>query len=344
VKEKDMQDDQEVGAELHRLADTDPLNSIDAVALLERGRRGRRRRRALSVSGVTAGVAAVALGTGLLPGAGFGAINRKPDAAATQTSEALFNPLPGVPRGEAALGKVSEKEALLRCELRYGKQELGKFHPDVYRATMTIAGPFKGPDGKVKFGAECLVPGDSRPSDKAVAMARANPMPSSAEGKLLACSVQLWHDLTKWRVVSTESIDKTRIRVLAVSPTGQSAASCELTPAAKAGAFEKGSSAKIFTAKYPQLNSLGNIASTGSGSTCRTEPCVGWVYLNAGRIDPTITRVLITAANGRTHELKITNGWFSILWANGDPKARLDARVTGYDAAGNIVKTVKVRS
>ncbi|WBQ06410.1 hypothetical protein [Kribbella sp. CA-293567] len=337
-----MQDDQEIGAELHRLAAADPLTTIDAAGLLERGRRGRRRRRVLSVTGVTAGVAAIALGAGLLPGAGLGATGRKPEVASSTSAEALFTPLPGVPRGEGALGKVTEKEALRRCAIRYGVQRLAKFHPEVYRSTMTISGVFSGPPGARKMTPGCLVPGDSRPSAAAIAKVKADPLPRSTDGQLLACSVQLWHDLTKWRVVATASIDSTAVKLLIVSPSGRSAADCELSTS-RSRVFGSGSSAKIFTTEHPNANSLGNIVSFGSGTRCPSAPCAGWVAVNAGRIDPKMTRVLITAVNGRTHELTITNGWFSILWANGDLQARMDARVTGFDAAGNIVKTVKVR-
>jgi hypothetical protein len=67
VKENEMKDLHELGAELHRLADDDPLGPIDAEALLQRGKRGRRRRRVAAIGGVTAGVAVIATAATYLP-------------------------------------------------------------------------------------------------------------------------------------------------------------------------------------------------------------------------------------------------------------------------------------
>lgn len=63
-------DDQEIGAELRRLASSDPLAPVSSSALLARGRRGRVRRRVVSSAGVAVAVAAVATTAALLPGFG----------------------------------------------------------------------------------------------------------------------------------------------------------------------------------------------------------------------------------------------------------------------------------
>jgi len=65
-------DDQEIGAELRRLASADPLSPISSSALLARGRRGRLRRKLISSGGVVAAVSAVALTATLLPHPGQG--------------------------------------------------------------------------------------------------------------------------------------------------------------------------------------------------------------------------------------------------------------------------------
>ncbi|TWD80135.1 hypothetical protein FB561_1207 [Kribbella amoyensis] len=65
-----MPEDQEIGAELHRLAERDPLAPLDPEALLVRGRRGVRRRRVLAVAGAVV-VTAVAASVALLPGSAF---------------------------------------------------------------------------------------------------------------------------------------------------------------------------------------------------------------------------------------------------------------------------------
>ncbi|TDU90325.1 hypothetical protein EV138_3911 [Kribbella voronezhensis] len=82
-----MKDLQELGAELHRLADDDPLDPIDSAALLERGRRGRKRRRAASIGGVVAGVAVIAAAAAYLPD--LGTTSGRPGVAGTSPSPTL---------------------------------------------------------------------------------------------------------------------------------------------------------------------------------------------------------------------------------------------------------------
>ena len=113
-----MEDTREVSAELHRLADTEPLDHFDTGTFLTRGHRGLRRRRFLGVGGAIAGVAAAALAVTLIPN--LTTTGNGPGVAGTQTENSQFSPVPGVPRGEDGAGqRISKQEAERRCALRY---------------------------------------------------------------------------------------------------------------------------------------------------------------------------------------------------------------------------------
>ncbi|GAA0952877.1 hypothetical protein GCM10009554_56440 [Kribbella koreensis] len=335
-----MQDAPEIGAELHRLASRDPLAPVDATGLLERGRRGRRRRRVAAVSGLTAAVVAIGAGLALVPG--IGSAHRESEVAGTAAP--LFTPLPGVPQGEAALGKITQAEAERRCTVRYGVQPLERFHPSVYRATMGLMSPLPGK--KNMFGPGCIVPGDSRPTAAALAKAKADPIPQTADGQLLNCSVQLWHDLTKWRVVAAEpgyTGMSEVLRVLAVSPTGHSAATCDLVPSGNAALQGKSSRPSILTAQDVSLTSLTGVAvNEGSGEVGCKAKCRGWTYIGYGRVDPAITRIHFKTVSGATHDLTVSNGWYALWWSNGDLKSRRAATVTAYNAAGKLIESAHI--
>lgn len=336
-----MQDDPEIGAELQRLADGDPLAPVDVTGLLERGRRGRRRRRIASATGVAVAVVAIGVGAAVVPG--IGSAHREPEVAGS--AAALFTPVPGVPQGEAALGKITQAEAERRCTIRYGAQPLAKFHVSVYRATMGLMSPLPGK--KNMFGPGCTVPGDSKPTAAALAKAKADPMPQTADGQLLNCSVQLWHDLTKWRVAATEQYETSSggrvLRLLAVSPTGRSAANCDLPLSGKTDFLAKSSRPSILTAQDEGLMPLSGVATyMGSGELGCKSNCKGWTYENYGRVDPAITRIHFKTTNGATHDIPVTNGWYTLSWSNGDPKSRRAAALTAYNAAGQVIRTAKI--
>jgi hypothetical protein len=314
-----MQNDLEIGAELQRLASDDPLNPVDVTGLLERGRRGRRRRRIGSVTGLAAGVAVIGVGAALVPG--IVRAHREPEVAAT--AQALFTPMPGVPQGEAALGNLSQKEAERRCTVRYGVRPLAKFDPRVYRATMGIMSPLSKKNDL--FGPGCIVPGDSKPTAEASALAKADPVPQTADGQLRNCSVQFWHDLTKWRVVTTERVEGALgnkvLRLLAVSPTGRSAVSCGLPLSAESAYLAKVSRPSILTAQTERLVPLSDVGAT-----------------NYGRVDLAIARIQVKSPTGATHDVTVTNGWFSLYAPTDDLR---NATLTAYDASGQVIKTVK---
>ncbi|NEA34087.1 hypothetical protein [Streptomyces sp. SID13031] len=332
-----MRNDPELGAELERLVSSDPLLQIDAIGLLERGRRGRRRRRVASISGLAAGVAAIAVGAALVPDIGAG--HREPAATSTATAEALFTPMPGVPQGEAALGLLSQKEAARRCAVRYSTIRLRDGDFPAWSAHASIGIPIPVPGGNPDQRPGCIIPGDSKPTAKAVALAAKDPVPQTADGQLRNCSVQFWHDLTKWRVVTTDRVNTT-LNLLAVSPTGRSAVNCTLRVSGGEDFWGKSLRLSIRTAQEEELLPLASVGARGSSMFCPPNTCTSFTYNNFGRVDPAIARIQVKAQDGATHDIAVANGWFSIAWRHGLPDEQKKATLTAYDATGQLLETV----
>jgi hypothetical protein len=340
VKETEMYDDQEIGAELRRLAAADPLDPISSTSLLERGRRSRRRRKVFSIGGVVAAVAAVAVSAAVLPGLrsehvkDHGQVATTPTPTKTRVNPGLFTPLPGVPSGDAALGQLTKKEADRRCVLRDGQG--GNMRNLSYRAGSTVL--YVDAQGMPGTGRRCTVPGDSRPTTAVIAKAKADPMPADAAGQLRNCSVLLWHDLTTWKVVTSDTAKGAGISLIALSPSGRYAVRCQLAPTFNA-AVSLGSGPGI-TAATDVRDNLDHFASAGS-QVCPGTPCLGWHYLDGGRVSSDIARIRIQAKwGGQHHDLTVTDGWYALSWINGDPQGRMDATITAYDKNGKLFKRV----
>lgn len=332
-----MYDDKELGAELHRLAGADPLGPIDSQQLLARGRRGRRRRRVLSSAGLAATVAVGLVGASLLPD--IGQAGRDSDPAGTPNAQPDFTPLPGVPKGDGAI-EMTKKEAERRCGIRTGvTRPLANYAPPFKvgeRVGNAVAGdPMPGPY-------ECTVPGDSKPSAAVIAKAVKDPMPASKAGQLRNCSVLFWHDMSGWKVVATETMKGYGTVLTALSPTGRYVAICELGPKLDPkNGWPMGSGPSTYrTSLYARnkLEHFGQAGSRGDEGSC-TANCVGWVYKESGRVASNIVRIRLTAPNGRTHDIKVVDGWYVLSWANGDPKNRNGGTTTAYDKNGNVVPT-----
>lgn len=337
---------------LRSVSARNPLDPIDTGALVERGHRGRRRRRLLAGSGAVAAVAGIVAAAALLPDLGTDRADQpvsspSPSPIPSQRSSPSsgqsngFVPLPGVPRGEAALGDpgtglLTRQQAEARCRLRNPK----------------IANPLPGGSTHVGLPIDyapdrpggpmvgtCIVPGDSRPSATTVAAAKADPVPASQAGMLRNCSVLMWHDLTEWRVVASERVPGRQANVLAMSPSGRFVAMCSLSVPAYLYTEQHPNTAegtfltRSFAQQRPDL-----LASAGV-QTCAPAlgPCVGWLYDSIGRVDPRITRIRLTAGNGKTHDLRVHDGWFALAWADGDPKGQPGGTVVAYDAKGNRI-------
>lgn len=328
-----MPHDPDLTAALGRLAAADPLDPINPTALLERGRRGRRRRRALSISGVVAGVAAIAVGAALLPGA----LNTtEPEIAQTPTpapSLGLFTPIPGVPQGDAALVPITRVEMLRRCELRYGTHKLAS--ASEYTATTVIPAPEPGSNIR------CMIPGDSQPTKAAIAAATVDPVPADAAGQLRNCSVEYWHDVTKWRVITSDRVRGAGAVVVALSPSGRYSLTCRLS----VGQVDTVVSKFQPTIK-PTLNQKRRVLDQyfpSYGGTCPSKLCAGYYHRDGGRVASTITRIRLLAANGNLHDIPVKDGWFALAWADATSTSG-PLTITEYDRSGTALRTFHSRN
>ncbi|MDX6241494.1 MAG: hypothetical protein QOG10_6318 [Kribbellaceae bacterium] len=338
-----MYDDQEIGAQLHRLAANDPNRPISGLEMLQRGRKRRLRRRiATGASVAVAASVAAVVAAGLLQGLGSdaGVSGEAPVAGAVSVParEDMFQPLPGVAHGDAALGYLGWPEAIRRCELRYpgAKYPAGgdSRHSRAYRAGFGLPNV----DATGRTPTICSVPGDSKPSAAAIKLATSDPVPNSQTGMLHNCSVMFWHDFTDWKVVASERIDGVGASVLAQSPSGKYVVNCQLDAKALDPA-KLGSGPEIIAVKDKQQLVPAELTGMTGFQTCGdpTRKCAGWVYPGGGRVDPRITRIRITAVNGKQHEVTVKNGWFALYWGDGDSKGVPGATVTAYDRNGAVV-------
>ncbi|GAA1564607.1 hypothetical protein GCM10009789_17590 [Kribbella sancticallisti] len=331
-----MEDLQDLGAELHRLAGTDPLAPIDSSALLARGRRSRRKRRLFSFGAVVTGIAAVAIAAALLPNVGIA--NDRPDVAdtpATDQSAQLFSPVPGIPRGEEGAGQqLTMAEVSRRCELRYpgirrtlpkGQWSSGDTAPYVLRTGDRFLA--------------CTIPGGDKPSEKLVAAARRDPLPAGTTEQLRNCSIVFWTDLTKWRVVASATAAGESVNLVAVSPSGRKVVACELGPTFGDHAAPLGLGPRIdtidgFVRQAPE-------ALVRGGAICPGVPCRGAWYHGMGRVAPNIARIRIDPdGDGPVHDVKVTDGWFALSWLNTEATQHADGSIISYDEAGNVLATV----
>lgn len=337
-----MDDERVVGAELNRLAATDPLNPIDPQSMLTRGRRSRRNRRLLGAGGGILGVAAVVIGASTLPG--FVVADPDPGVASTKpstsvsTTEPDFSAVPGVPRGEAGVGgQVSAAEAARRCSVR---------NPDIDRPLRPAPSRQAGANAayQPRHGdrvTECTVPGGDRPSAELIEAARKDPLPSTPEGRLRNCSVHFWTDLTKWRIVASDFQPGHGAALVALSPSGKSAALCTLlaaTPYDVAGVDPNSRILRTATAVHDSFAS--NFTTIPGGSLCSAGKCEGWFYHDQGRLTADIARIVIEPRGGGRHEIRLTDGWFAVAWRSNDPKGEMYAKATAYDKNGKVLQVV----
>ncbi|MGZ0149413.1 hypothetical protein ACXJJ3_20280 [Kribbella sp. WER1] len=328
----------DLGAELRRLANTDPLDPIDGHDLLARGRRSRRRRRLLSAGGGIAGVAVVAVAASLLPHAGT-TTSKQPAVSGPTKSAPDFTAVPGIPRGEAGAGmELSYAEANRLCSLRYPKYPRPVDKQVVYRTGMTVMRQRKNGDPVV--AGFCTIPGGDRPSAALVAAAQKDPMPATEAGQLRNCSVQFWTDLTKWKVVARETAPRAGANLVALSPSGRLAVQCGLSPK-RDPAAPLGSGLGIYKIATRGRDPLDRDFLMSGGELCATiRPCPGWAYLRSGRVASNIARIRIEPVAGGKHDVTVTDGWYAVAWLNGDRQGRPDAKLTAYDKSGKVLKVV----
>lgn len=355
MDETTKQDEDAVRGALHTLVERASFEPVPSAPVLDRTRRGRRRRRWATGGAAVAAVLAIATGATVLADLGGG-----PDGSDTAVSngrtgtDPAFTPLPGVPRGEAAIigsgrdGVLAAAEAARRCGLRYPG---GPF-------TVDESAPYLLRPGRIimvrRVGerrlTECTIPGDSRPSVALAAEAEADPLPTGATGLLRNCSVQMWHDLTGWRIVARDRDPAGQAILVAVSPSGRFRATCHLATGALKAHFDGRGSGTRPTALSEaekrwastvdvRQTTLEHIGSQG-GQTCGSQPeCLGFVYYETGQVLDQVARVRFTAKDGRTHDITVgEDGWYAFAWTDGSTRVSgLNLTATAYDANGKVL-------
>ncbi|TDD63078.1 hypothetical protein E1263_01870 [Kribbella antibiotica] len=349
-----MYNDPEVSAELHRIADDQPLTPFDTAAVLNRGRTTRRRRKYLSIGGAVTGVAAAAVVATFLSGSLHA--GGKPPVAGDQQENSQFSAVPGVPRGEDGVAqKLSRAETERRCSLRYP----GEKRPLSATTTRFISGrPIGYAFDKTAGGSAqpqrmaCLIPGGDRPSAVLIAAAKADPLPTTDANRLRNCSVAAWTDMTTWQIKAFDQSAKLKEAwLVAVSPSGRTAISCQL---GNSRMWVPQSESEINAVKTDKMDApvlppvpgaarpdLLRVATGAYG--CESYQCsegssaVGW-----GRAAANATTVKLERGPGPGHEVKVTDGWFAMAWFRAgalDTKKRLT--ITAYDKDGKVVRVLR---
>jgi len=366
-----MYNDPEVSAELHRLAEAEPLPEFDTNAVLTRGHRGLLRRRLLGAGGAVAGVAAIALAATLLPT--ISSAKQDPGVAGTENSQ--FEAVPGVPRGEDGAGqRIDKAEAKRRCALRY-PGATGDLVAKELRSVRTLMYDFRptsadkggrsvtiSPDGK-KAGPlfSCTVPGGDKPSAALVAAAEADPLPKTTAGQLRNCSVAAWTDMTKWNVVAAERLDTSnlknyrgfsRAQLVAVSPSGRTAIACELP---QRDMPPSGFGWGVFALKLDDLGTdtphmewpdgtIGKDIATiiGEGTDCEGTVCGKSIPTGWGRTSVDAAKIVVQIGTGPKFDVPVKDGWFA--FAKFDQQSHNDKTdhltVRAYDKDGKLLSKI----
>jgi hypothetical protein len=337
-----MEDVRDVGAELHRLAEAEARDPFDPVELLQKGRRRKRRRKILSAGGAVAGVAVVALAATLLPN--LGPAGDQPQVAGGESQESLFEPVPGVPRGEEGANQpLTKVEAIRRCALRYPEGEQLRVGSTIRSGQMLSYQGKRGDKSEVAF---CMVPGGDKPSAALIAAAAKDPLPDTAAGMLRNCSVQAWVDLTGWRVMASDRYESKRFAsavVVAVSPSGRKAVACNLLPPPPQESAHRmdGANNRFFTLDAlekddPYLlpvkgSARADLFSAGGSKSTYT----GW-----GRVASNATEVQLRLGSGPVHEAPVNDGWFAIARANPTEAGGDFGVLKAYDKNGKLVRVI----
>ncbi|MEU4190677.1 hypothetical protein AB0E69_02170 [Kribbella sp. NPDC026611] len=344
-----MEDEQQVSAELRRLADNEHFDPLDTNELLHRGHRGRRRRMIFTASGAAVAVAAVAVAVSVVPN--LASADKTPEVATTTTTRPQnpdFEPVPGVAHGEdSADQRISQNEAERRCALRNPKEKRPLRKQGNYRVG-------DGAQYDVKIGqryGECNVPGGDKPKPALVAAAAAEPMPTSVKGQLRNCSVLSWIDLTDWHVVASDRSNILhRSILLAISPSGRKLVDCGLsTQKGMTGEFTSGT-------QFYSLDKLGPndpvffpipkgsyaemfVGGGGSLGRCNSHVCTGYNYVGWGRAAAGATEVRLSIGSSKVTKLPVHDGWFAFTWAvYAKYDVKTQPKVVAYDAHGKVVR------
>ena len=341
-----MEDVREVSAELHRLADSEPLDPFDTKQVLERGRRGRRRRRLYGAGGAVAGVAAIAITASLLPN--LTSADTKPNVAnPAQNSE--FSPVPGVPSGEAGADqRITKEEATRRCSLRNPNEKRPLQGTGTFRSGHLVM--YDAQRGQQY--AQCIVPGGDKPSAELIAAVAKDPLPVSTADKLRNCSVISWVDLTKWQVVATDQSKALgRAEIVAVSPSGHKVVECGLSAHRSVmSEMERNTTFATLTnlqGNDPVLDPSDKsvradmYAGAGGGGGCENGMCTTYGMTGWGRVKSTAaTTVRLRIGSGPVYQVPVgPGGWFAYTWTTKSKYKLTDQpKVAAYDRHGKVVK------
>jgi hypothetical protein len=373
-----VNDPEEIRNQLDRLATPDPYGGVDGGQLLARGRRGRRRRRILAGSGAAAGVmAAVTVTATLLSGAGAPAPGNETSVAGTTTSPRPTSP--GGSGTATSVGPhevITEAEAVRRCGEQWSRDAGRPIRP----VHVLPTGPSESePQRKVRTGTllgiyhdnilgfyKCMIPrrGENRPGEHATPRVPDPTLHAPADADdttlLRACSAGLDFlatapdselsyprpskpiatDLTGWRIVARSSLPKVGTTFVALSPTADKVAYCDIdVPGAKAESA-LGSEVRLTSpdgkrTPYSKPHLSEHILETGS--QCNAQ-CTGWLHRESGRLPSKVVRLHVASPHGKSVDVPVKDGYWALVWANGDPQRRLAVNVTAYDAEGKVVR------
>ncbi|MFB6721576.1 hypothetical protein ACFCV3_15485 [Kribbella sp. NPDC056345] len=349
-----MYNDPEVSAQLHRVAEAEPLPAFDTSAVLTRGRRGLRRRRLLGASGGIAGVAAIALAASLIPN--LSSAGQDPGVAGAESSQ--FEAVPGLPHGEAALFvDVTHEQAQQLCDLRYpGQHQKLKSSARTHRVGSKPS--YEMPKLPAKARRFCQIPGGDKPSAKLVAAAAADPLPKTAAGQLRNCSVQTWVDVTGWRIMAADrSATLKQAQIIAVSPSGRSMIACSLdsrggpmgdmtnTLFSRLQAPEPDRDPILAPARGKKWAEMFAAGYGGGPCDSSTKKCGKGSATAWGRA-PAETATVEVSLHGKSYRTPAKDGWWASTWAiephtwTGDPKKPEYPVYKAYDKNGKFLKKI----
>jgi hypothetical protein len=173
----------------------------------------------------------------------------------------------------------------------------------------------------------------------------------------------LWHDLSRWKVVASAVAPKTIAAFVAISPSGDYAAQCELPVKALRDSTASRSSdgelqARILPARavpqtYREFTLPFNSPYFGHAhNTCaiRGLPCIGHLYVSARRMPTATTQVRLESVSGGPDRtggaarpstmIEVKDGWLVAAWADGKKTPCAQARATAYDARGHVLSVI----
>jgi hypothetical protein len=293
--------------------------------------------------------------------------------ASVSAEPAMAKPMPGVPRGEAAVEPIGKAEAMRRCRIQ-ASVVLGRDIPPFIDFLSGLSLDSDDPywPGETAYadlgerGFFCTIPGDLVPAEADLVGADEQAIATDPQALLRRCSTMLWHDLRGWRLAASSVQTGVMAAVVAVSPSGKFAAHCYLggkavrRPASGSTVFES----HLTTARYPP-NRLRDFVSVHEAGyfqevydTCAMSgvQCAGQLFVETRRLPLNVTRVRIESVRGGpnhpldmtapgpvtgpTTEVAVRDGWLAVAWADGLRTRCGRAEVTAYDARGRVVGVV----